>query len=131
MAVVRRMTWDLGLPVDVVVAPTVREPDGLALSSRNAYLGPEERKKAPGLFCALLAAHLVHELGERRADRILEAFRRALSAEPMLVLDSVDLVDVETMRPVAKVERPVLLAAAVRLGKTRLIDNIVFGEPPR
>lgn len=126
-AVVMRLAKDLGLPVEVRVVPTVREADGLAMSSRNAYLTPEERKAAPALFRALLAAQLVHQLGETKADRVLSAFRLALSTEPLLELDAADLVDAATMRPVAKVDRPVLLAAAVRVGRTRLIDNVVFG----
>ena len=126
-AVVMRLVKDLGLPVAVRVAPTVRESDGLAMSSRNAYLTPEERKAAPALFRALLATQLVHELGERKAEKLLKAFRLALESEPLLGLDSVDLVDVATMRPVEKVDRPVLLAAAVKVGRTRLIDNVVFG----
>ena len=126
-AVVMRLVKDLGLPVEVRVAPTVRESDGLALSSRNAYLTAEERKAAPTLFRALLATQLVHELGEKKAEKLLKAFRLAISTEPLLVLDSVDLVDVATMKPVAKVDRPVLLAAAVKVGRTRLIDNVVFG----
>ena len=126
-AVVMRLVKDLGLPVEVLVAPTVRESDGLAMSSRNAYLAPEERKAAPALFRALLATQLVHELGEKKPEKLLKAFRLAISTEPLLVLDSVDLVDVATMRPVAKVDRPVLLAAAVKVGRTRLIDNVVFG----
>ena len=126
-AVVMRLVADLGLPVEVRVVPTVRESDGLAMSSRNAYLSPEERKAAPALFRALLATQLVHELGERKAEKLLAAFRMAIGAEPRLDLDSVDLVDAATMRPVEKVDRPVLLAAAVRAGRTRLIDNVVFG----
>jgi len=126
-AVVMRLVRDLGLPVEVRVAPTVREADGLALSSRNAYLAPEERKAAPALFRALLVTQLVHELGEKKAGKLLHTFRLALETEPLLVLDTVDLVDAVTMRPVEKVDRPVLLAAAVRVGRTRLIDNVVFG----
>ena len=126
-AVVMRLVKDLGLPVEILVAPTVRESDGLAMSSRNAYLTPEERKAAPALFHALLVAQLVHELGEKKAEKILKAFRLALETEPRIALDSVDLVDAATMRPVEKIDRPVLLAAAVKLGRTRLIDNVVFG----
>ena len=126
-AVVMRLAKDLGLPVEVRVVPTVRESDGLAMSSRNAYLSPEERKAAPALFRALLVAQLVHELGERKAAKILKSFRLALETEPRIALDTVDLVDVATMRAVEKVDRPVLLAAAVKLGRTRLIDNVVFG----
>jgi pantoate--beta-alanine ligase len=126
-AVVMRLVRDLGLPVEVRVVPTVRESDGLALSSRNAYLDPAERKAAPALFRALLVAQLVHELGEKKAEKVLKSFRLALETEPLLTLDTVDLVDAVTLRPVEKIDRPVLLAAAVKLGKTRLIDNVVFG----
>ena len=126
-AVVMRLVADLGLPVEVVVAPTVRESDGLAMSSRNAYLTEAERKAAPALFRALLVTQLVHELGEKKAGKLLHTFRLALDTEPLLTLDTVDLVDAAPLRPVEKVERPALLAAAVTLGRTRLIDNVVFG----
>ncbi len=126
-AVVLRLVADLGLPVEVLVAPTVRESDGLAMSSRNAYLTDAERKAAPALFRALLVTQLVHELGEKKAEKLLHTFRLALDTEPLLVLDTVDLVDAATLRPVERVDRPVLLAAAVKLGRTRLIDNVVFG----
>ncbi len=129
VAVVTRMARDLGFDVEILVAPTIREADGLALSSRNAYLSPEERRKAPALFRALLVGQLTYELGERKAARVLEAVRRALSTEPALVLDALDLVDATTMQPLAQVDRPALLAAAVVVGKTRLIDNICFGGP--
>ena len=129
VAVVTRMARDLGFDVEILVAPTVREADGLALSSRNAYLSPEERRKAPALFRALLVGQLTYELGERKAARVLEAVRRALSTEPALTLDALDLVDATTMQPLAQVDRPALLAAAVVVGKTRLIDNICFGGP--
>ncbi|HKC24043.1 MAG TPA: pantoate--beta-alanine ligase [Thermoanaerobaculia bacterium] len=127
VAVVKRMTSDLGLPIEILVGDTVREPDGLAMSSRNAYLTPEERAKAPALSRALLAAQLVHELGEKDAEKILAVARRSLETETAMRVDALDLVDAETMSPVARVDRPVMLAAAVLLGKTRLIDNVQFG----
>ena len=123
-AVVRRMTADLGLPIEILVGETVRERDGLAMSSRNAYLTPEERAKAPALHAALSAARTAHVEGERDAGVLLSIARRALEAEPALRIDALDLVDAETMQPVARVERPAMLAAAVFLGKTRLIDNV-------
>jgi pantoate--beta-alanine ligase len=126
-AVIQRLTRDLGFPVDVIVAETVREADGLALSSRNAFLTPDERLRAPSLFRALLAGRLVYELGERQARMILGVVRTALDSEPAFRLDALDLVDLESMKPVEKVDRPVMLAAAVFMGKTRLIDNIRFG----
>jgi pantoate--beta-alanine ligase len=126
-AVVMRLVRDLGLPVEVRVAPIVRESDGLAMSSRNAYLTPAERKAAPALFRALLVAQLVHELGERKAEKVLKAFRLAIETEPLIALETVDLVDSSTLKPVETIDRPVLLAAAVTLGRTHLIDNVVFG----
>lgn len=127
VAVVNRLVKDLGLPVEVVVRETVREPDGLAISSRNRYLSPDERKKAPALFRALLAGHLLYQLGEKDARRIVECVRAALQAEPGVTLDALDLVDAETMQPLKKVDRPAMLAAAIVLGRTRLIDNVRFG----
>lgn len=127
VGVVKRLTKDLGLPVQILVRETVREPDGLAISSRNRYLSPEERRVAPALFRALLAGHLVHQLGEKDASKVVEAVRRALSAEPALKVDALDLVDAETMQPLRKIDRPAMLAGAVFVGKTRLIDNVRFG----
>jgi pantoate--beta-alanine ligase len=97
------------------------------MSSRNAYLSPAERAAAPALFRALLVAQLVHELGEKKPEKVLRAFRLALETEPLMTIDAADLVDAATMGPVAKIDRSVLLAAAVKLGRTRLIDNVVFG----
>lgn len=129
VAVITRLTADLGLPVRILVGPTMREKDGLALSSRNLLLTPEERAKAPALFRALLAAQLTYELMERDPEKILKVVRKALEAEPALKLDALDLVDAKTMQPVKKkVDRPVMLAVAAFLGRVRLIDNIVFGE---
>ena len=127
VAVIKRLTADLGLPIDILLGETQREPDGLALSSRNAYLNAEERRAAPALFRALLAGQLIHGLGEKRSDKILGAVRMALTAEPLVRLDTLDLVDAETMQPVARVSRRVMLAVAAYLGKTRLIDNVRFG----
>jgi pantoate--beta-alanine ligase len=124
VAVIRRMTADLGLPIEIAVGETVREADGLALSSRNAYLTPEERAKAPALQAALSAARTAFVEGGRDGGLLLSIARRALESEPALRIDALDLVDAETMRPVERVERPAMLAAAVFLGKTRLIDNL-------
>ncbi|MBL8115009.1 MAG: pantoate--beta-alanine ligase [Acidobacteria bacterium] len=130
-AVVKRLVTDIGFPLRLLVHDTVREPDGLALSSRNQYLTPEERAVAPGLFRALLAGHLVHELGEKDAATILRAVRKGLEAVPAFRVDALDLVDAESMQPVTTIDRPVLLAVAAFLGKTRLIDNIRFGPARR
>lgn len=128
VAVVRRLLLDLGLPIELAVGETVRHEDGLALSSRNAYLSAAERAAAPVLYRALSAARdLFEDRDERDAAALLSAARTVLDAEPALRLDALDLVDAATMRPVDRVEAPVMLAAAAFLGRTRLIDNVVFG----
>jgi pantoate--beta-alanine ligase len=104
-----------------------RESDGLAISPLNAGLSPEERRAAPALFRALLAGHLLHELGEKKARKILAAVRMALEMEPGLRLDALDLVDERTLIPVKKVTGPAVLVAAVYAGKTRLTDSVRFG----
>jgi pantoate--beta-alanine ligase len=106
---------------------TLRESDGLAISPVNAELSPEERKAAPALFRALLAGHLLHELGEKKATKILAAVRRALEMEPGLKIDAFSLVDAGTLLPVKKVTGPVLLEGAVYAGRTLLTDRVRFG----
>ena len=129
VAVIRKMNADLNLGVDVVIMPTIREPDGLALSSRNAYLSVEERETAPAVYRALCAAEDVWRRGERDAGRIQRAAQNILSREPLIeAVDYVSIVDAETMRPLATAPdgRPVMIAIAVRLGSVRLIDNVVL-----
>ncbi|MBV9948912.1 MAG: pantoate--beta-alanine ligase [Myxococcales bacterium] len=130
LAVVRRMTRDLFLPVDVVGHPIVREPDGLAMSSRNAYLSPEERVRALAISGGLDAAARRYGAGERD-PRALEAVVRT-SLEPSA--DTVEYVEARTadeLAPIAgAITAPALLAVACRIGKTRLIDNLVLGEDP-
>jgi pantoate--beta-alanine ligase len=123
LAVVRRMIRDLDFPIRLVVGETVREPDGLAMSSRNAYLSTEERRLAAALPRALAEARDEVRRGERDAARLTEAVRRRLT-ESGLAVDYVDLVDPETMSPVRDAASGSTLAAAVRVGKTRLIDNV-------
>ena len=130
VAVIRRMIRDLGFPIKLVVGDTVREPDGLALSSRNAYLSPEERRRATDLSRSLLAARARAAHGERDA-RLLEVdVLRQLEAAG-LAADYVEAVDAETMARVSEIRPGVALAAAVRLGKTRLIDNVILLDPER
>ena len=130
VAVVRRMIRDLDFPIRLVVGETVREPDGLALSSRNAYLSPDERRRATDLSRSLFAARARAEHGERDA-RILEVdVLRQLDAAGLEV-DYVEAVDARTMTRAAEVRPGVALAAAVRLGKTRLIDNVFLLDPER
>lgn len=126
-AVIRRMTEDLNLPVEVVVGPIVREADGLAMSSRNVYLTPEERLQAPALKRALDRVTALHQGGEVRAAALLEAAREAIASAPLARVDYVELVDCQSFEPVDAARRPALLALAVYFGRTRLIDNTVLG----
>ena len=122
-AVIRRMVRDLDMAVEIVEMPIVREEDGLAMSSRNRYLSPEERARALCLSRALSAALQMMEDGERCAESIKAAVREGMRG---VKIDYVELVDAETMRPVERVEGPVLLAVAAFLESARLIDNVRF-----
>ena len=128
VAVIRKMNADLNLGVDVVTMPTVREPDGLALSSRNAYLTPEQRAAAPVVYRALRAAESLWHTGERDANRLQAAALSVLQAEPLIsAVDYVSVVDAATMSPLNVLnERPAMIATAARLGSVRLIDNVVL-----
>ena len=130
VAVIRKMNADLNLGVEVVTMPTIREPDGLALSSRNAYLSEEERETAPAVYRALCAAEDVWRRGERDTGRIQRAATNILGREPLIdAVDYVSIVEAGTMRPLATVPDGggVMIAIAVRLGAVRLIDNVVLG----
>ncbi len=124
LALIRRMVTDLNVPVEIVPVPTVRESDGLAMSSRNRHLTPEERRAAPALYQALLRGIATIEAGERRTAAVVEQALASISNEPMLRVEYFDLVDPETITPIDTIGDSVLLAAAVWLGTTRLIDNI-------
>jgi pantoate--beta-alanine ligase len=130
--VVRRLVRDLAFDIEVVVLPTVREPSGLALSSRNAYLGDEDRRAATVLYRALSQAREVYMEGERSPKRLVEAVRAQFDTEPRARLEYVSVVDADTMEKLDRVpeDRPVLIALAANLGRTRLIDNIVL-QPAR
>jgi pantoate--beta-alanine ligase len=123
VAVVRRMIRDLDFPVRLIVGETVREPDGLAMSSRNAYLSPADRRLAAAFPRALFEARDSVGCGEHDAARVTAAVRRKLT-EAGLAVDYVDVIDPDTMSPVGEAERGSALAAAVRVGSTRLIDNV-------
>ncbi len=123
LAVIRRMVRDLHFDVEIVGGPIVREPDGLAMSSRNAYLSPEERQRALGLSRALGAAENTFRGGERDAGRLIAVARAELAD---VKIDYVELHDAASLAPVARVERPAVLAVAAFVGKTRLIDNRVL-----
>lgn len=123
LAVIRRLVADLNLPVEIVSHPIVREADGLALSSRNAYLSPREREAATVLFRALGAADAAWKGGERRGVALRQVMRETLDAEPLARIDYASAADPETFREVEGAQGPVLLLLAVFLGRTRLIDN--------
>lgn len=125
--IVRRLVRDLGLPGEIVVVPTVREPDGLALSSRNRYLSPEERSAAPVLYRALTAAGAAHGAGERDAQRLRELMQRELETEPLARADYVSVADAETLTELERIERPALASLAVRFPSARLIDCLPLG----
>lgn len=125
---VRQMVRDLDWPLEVVVVPTVREADGLALSSRNAYLSPAQRRQAVTLSAALGAAHQAFVAGERRAAALDALVRGRIGAEPALRLEYLAVVEPRTLTPVETVDAGTVLALAARLGRTRLIDNIILGE---
>jgi pantoate--beta-alanine ligase len=126
VAVLRRMTADLGLPVEVVVCPIVREADGLAMSSRNRYLSAEERGQALALSRALEAAQALFGGGERRAARLVEAARRVFAGEPEVRVDYIAAVDWATLEPVELAGPGTLFAVAAYVGNTRLIDNCIL-----
>jgi len=124
-AVIERLVRDLNLDVEILRAPTVREPDGLALSSRNTYLSPEERKAAPVLYRALRAGEELVRAGERAGPRVQSAIQETLSGEPLVAsVDYAAVVDGRTLEDLKRLRGDVLLASAIRIGKTRLIDNI-------
>ncbi|MFO0850826.1 MAG: pantoate--beta-alanine ligase [Gemmataceae bacterium] len=124
--VVRKMVRDLDVPVTIQVEPTVREPDGLAMSSRNRYLSPVERTVAPRIHQALQAARSRALAGEIDAARLQSALHAELGAIPGARVDYAAVVDDETLKPLARLDRPALVAVAVYLGTTRLIDNVTI-----
>lgn len=125
--VIRKLVRDLNMPVEVIIAPTVREPDGLALSSRNSYLTPAQRAVAPAIYRGLSAAKALFDAGERDAETLRDAARRVIEAEPQFTVDYMSVADADTLRELDSVEGRALASAAVRLGTTRLIDNLLLG----
>jgi pantoate--beta-alanine ligase len=124
--IIRQMTSDLALDTEIVVCPIVREPDGLATSSRNAYLSPEERRAAPVLYRALDRAREAIAAGERDAARLVQTMRGVLAAEPRAVPDYVEIVDADSLDAVTFLRNECLALLAVRIGATRLIDNMLI-----
>ena len=128
--VIRQMARDLAIATEVIACPTIRESDGLALSSRNVHLTQEQRTAAPVLHQALLAARTRWEAGERSADVLRESMRATLGAEPLATVDYVSVADGTTLAELDRVDGPALLSLAVRFGTTRLIDNELLEPEP-
>jgi len=124
--IIRRMVRDLNLPVEIVVCPIVREPDGLAMSSRNVYLSPQDRKSATVLNRSLTEVKQRFDQGERNATALIKAAKKILAQEPTVRLDYFEIVDPSTLDPAPKLTGPALVAVAALVGTTRLIDNLLL-----
>ncbi len=125
--IVRRMVADLDIPVEIVVCPTVREADGLAMSSRNVYLTPQERRAATVLYRALMVAQDLWKGGERSGSAIKSTALKVLEEEPLARVDYVSVVHPETLEELERIEGSAVVLLAVWIGKTRLIDNLILG----
>ncbi|PYT01570.1 MAG: pantoate--beta-alanine ligase [Acidobacteria bacterium] len=129
VTVIKRMTADLGFETEIIVVPTVREESGLALSSRNQLLPPEERAKAAVIFTGLREAKVAFKQGERNAAKLIEIVQRRIADEPMAIVDYISVVDGKSLEPVERVgETETFIAAAVRFGTVRLIDNVLLNR---
>ena len=128
LTVISRMVYDLNMDVEIIGVPTVRETDGLAMSSRNSYLNPEERRSALCLKKSLDLARDMAARGETRAERVKKALEELILSHPFTVIDYISLCDPVTLEEVETVEGKVLLALAVKVGRTRLIDNSLLNE---
>ena len=126
-AVIRQMVRDLNFPIEIVVCPIVREADGLAMSSRNVYLDPEQRKAATVLYQSLSAAKDAYESGERDAEKLRQVMKEVLASEPLAEVQYVSCADYDTLEELSELKGKALLSMAVFIGKTRLIDNFVLG----
>ncbi len=126
LAVIKRMVKDLNMPLTITGCPIIREEDGLAKSSRNTYLSPEERKAALVLSRSIFLGKEMVEKGERDCKKILAAMTAEIEKEPLAKIDYVKIVDLDTMQQVEKIDRGILAAIAVYIGKTRLIDNFMY-----
>jgi pantoate--beta-alanine ligase len=128
--IISQMVRDLNLDTEIIVCPIVREPDGLALSSRNAYLSAEERRAATVLHRALQAAQKELRSGTRDALQLQSVITRELEAEPLAAVDYAEIVDADAFEPVTRIARPAYILLAVFIGKTRLIDNLYVEPAP-
>jgi pantoate--beta-alanine ligase len=127
LLVVRKMVAELDMKLEVIGVPTVREPDGLAMSSRNTYLNPQERKAALVLYQALMLAQRLFSEGEKDAKLIRRQMRELIQKQPLADIDYISIADAETLDELDEVKPPALVSLAVKIGKTRLIDNVVVG----
>jgi pantoate--beta-alanine ligase len=125
LIVIKKMATDLDMDLEIVAVPTVREADGLAMSSRNTFLNPEERKQAAVLYQALTLAQKLYAEGERDAKAILKQMTALIEQQPLAKIDYVSIADAETLDELERLKPPALVSLAVRFGKTRLIDNVV------
>jgi pantoate--beta-alanine ligase len=125
LRVIRKMVRDLDMPIEIVPVPTVREADGLALSSRNVYLSEDARREALAISASLRLAHELVESGERRVATVKSRMREVLDASPDLKLDYLSIADSDTLEELRTIDRPALISLAARVGGTRLIDNVV------
>jgi len=126
LAIIQRMVRDMNLPVEIVAGPIVREPDGLAMSSRNAYLDAQQRQRALVLSRALGRVQKSFQQGERSAQKLIAAGRETFASEPAVRLDYFSVVDSESLEPIADITTQALVAVAAYVGTTRLLDNIVL-----
>jgi pantoate--beta-alanine ligase len=130
VVVIKRMVADLNMNLELVVVPTVREPDGLAMSSRNVYLNPQERQAALVLWKSLNLARQLWLEGERRAERIRQQMTSLIQKEPLARIEYISIAHPETLEELTEIDQPALVSLAARFGKTRLIDNITLGSQP-
>jgi pantoate--beta-alanine ligase len=124
--VIRQMVRDLNMPLEMIIVPTVREADGLAMSSRNVYLSPDERQQAPVLYKALSTAHVMWAEGEKDSPRLRKAITDLIQKKPLAKIEYVSLADGLTLKELEKAEAHAIISLAVKFGRTRLIDNIIL-----
>ncbi|MBM4451712.1 MAG: pantoate--beta-alanine ligase, partial [Chloroflexi bacterium] len=124
--VIKKMVADLNMNLEVIVVPTVRESDGLAMSSRNIYLNPQERQAATVLHKALNQAQQLLQKGEKDAELIRQVMTSIITKEPLAAIDYVSIADAQTLEELSQIDRPAIASLAVRIGKTRLIDNTLL-----
>ena len=124
--VIRKMINDMNMDLEMIVIPTIRMPDGLAMSSRNVYLNPEERRQAPVLYKALSIAHVMWSEGDRDSDRLRQAMVDLIQQKPLAQIDYISIANKLTLDEIDKAEPPAIISLAVKFGNTRLIDNIIL-----